>query len=164
MPSTMVSRVMSAPREQAWAVLSDVANARRWNSAWADIEFVSGQTHGPGTKFRARTSEGESYEFVVSAWVSPEYIEFTPVRDETERYSITLDSQAFRLVPEGPDITQVELIAKASTHGLKGLLVGLFFWRGYQKHGLNAALDALQSTLEAGQTSEPGNGVTSGAD
>src|SRR4029453_5167710 len=96
MPSTTVSRVMSAPREQAWAVLSDVANARRWNSAWAELEFVSGQTHGPGTKFRARTSEGESYEFVVSAWVSPEYIEFTPVRDETERYSITLDSQAFR--------------------------------------------------------------------
>jgi uncharacterized protein YndB with AHSA1/START domain len=164
MPSTSVSRVIAAPREQVWSVLSDLANARRWNSAWTSIEFVSGQTHGPDTRFRARTAEGESYEFVITAWVVPEYIEFTPVRDETERYSITLEAQAFRLEPEGEDATQVELIARASTHGLRGWLLGLAFWRGHQKQGLNTALERLQAALEPERSDEPHEGAASTAD
>ena len=164
MPSTSASRMIAVPREQVWAVLSDIANARRWNAAWASIEFVSGQSHGLDTRFRARTAEGDFYEFLVSAWVAPEFIEFTPVRDEAERYGIALESQAFRLAPDGPDATHVELIARASTHGLKGWLFGLIFWRGYQKQGLDKALDGLQSALEPGQSDKPQEGATSAAD
>jgi uncharacterized protein YndB with AHSA1/START domain len=147
MPSTSASRVIAAPREEVWALLSDITNARRWNAAWSSIEFVSNQTHGPNTQFRARTDKGEAFEFVISAWVVPEYIEFTPVRDETERYGITLESQAFRLNPEGAEATRVDLIARASTHGVKGWLLGLLFWRGYQRQGLNAALEKLDAAF-----------------
>src|SRR5688572_20410422 len=95
MPTTSASRVINAPQDQVWAVLSDIANARRWNSAWSKIDFASKQTHGPDTRFMAYTEDGNAYEFVISAWVAPEYIEFTPIRDASERYSIMLEAQAF---------------------------------------------------------------------
>jgi len=163
MPSTSASRVIKAPREDIWALLSDIANARRWNSAWSSIEFVSKQTHGSETQFRARTDEGEAFEFLITAWVVPEYIEFTPVRDESERYGITLESQAFRLRPEG-EATRVDLMARASTHGIKGLLLGLLFWRGYQKQGLNAALEKLESAFPSEETDGPHEEATPAAD
>jgi uncharacterized protein YndB with AHSA1/START domain len=163
MPSTSTSRVIKAPREHIWALLSDIANARRWNSAWSSVEFVSKQTHGPDTQFRARTVEGEAFEFLITAWVVPEYIEFTPVRDEREQYGITLESQAFRLQPEG-EATRVDLIARASTHGIKGWLLGLVFWRGYQKQGLNAALEKLESAFPSEEKDGPHEEATPATD
>ena len=154
MPTTSASRIIDAPRDEVWAALSDLANATRWNSAWSRIEFSSTQTHGPGTRFRAHTEDGSAYEFMVSAWVAPEYIEFSPIRDETERYGIMLESHAFHLLPEGDYATRIELIARSSTHGLRGWVVGLFFWRGYQKRGLHQALDTLGSLFD-GQEPEP---------
>lgn len=148
MPTTAAATVIRARREEVWAVLSDIANAARWNSAWKQIEFSSKQTHGPDTRFRAHTDSGDAFEFEVSAWVAPEYIEFSPVREEEETYGITLESQAFRLEPAGDGATRVELMAKASTHGGRGWLMGLVFWRGYQKQGLNAALETLRSVFE----------------
>jgi uncharacterized protein YndB with AHSA1/START domain len=148
MPATSVSRVINAPRDQLWATLSDIANARRWNSAWSQIEFTSNQTHGPGTRFRTRTAEGETFEFEVTAWVAPEYIEFSPVRDESERYNVIMEAQAFHLTSQGDAATAVELIARASTHGIKGWVIGLLFWSGYQKPGLNHALERLASIFE----------------
>jgi uncharacterized protein YndB with AHSA1/START domain len=150
-PSTSVSRVIGAPRDQVWAVLSDIANARRWNTSWSAIEFSSNQTHGPETRFRARTDDGNSFEFVVSAWVAPEYIEFSPLREESESYPIMLESHGFHLHSEGENATRVELIAQASTHGIKGWLLGTFFWRGYQKGGLSTALETLDSVFAADQ-------------
>jgi uncharacterized protein YndB with AHSA1/START domain len=149
MPTTSATRVIHAPRDKVWAVLSDIANARRWNSAWSKIEFTSKQTHGPETGFRAETEDGDTYEFVVSAWVAPEYIEFTPIRDETERYAIMLEAQAFRLAPEGDAATRVDLISRSSTHGPRGWVMGLLFWRGYQKQGLASALETLSSVFVA---------------
>jgi uncharacterized protein YndB with AHSA1/START domain len=158
MPTTSATRVIEAPQEKVWAVLSDIANARRWNSAWSKIDFTSNQTHGPKTRFRAETEDGSAYEFVISAWVAPEYIEFTPIREETERYGVMLEAQAFHLRPEGADATRVDLISRSSTHGPRGWLVGLLFWRGYQKQGLNTALETLSSVFENdkrdGQTEE----------
>lgn len=154
MPLTSASRVIQAPQDQVWAVLSDIANARRWNSAWSQIEFTSKQTHGPGTRFRAQTADANVYEFEISAWVAPEYIEFSPVREETERYAIMLESQAFHLAPEGDSATRVELIARSSTHGLRGWLMGLVFWRGYQKQGLGQALETLSSAFQSNESGE----------
>lgn len=164
MPSTSASRLIMAPREQIWSLLSDVASARRWNSAWSNIEFVSKQTHGPETQFRARTGDGETFEFVITAWVVPEYIEFTPVREDGERYGITLESQAFRLQPEGEEATRVDLVARASTHGIKGWLLGLLFWRGYQKQGLNAALEKLESAFASEETDDAHEDATPATD
>jgi uncharacterized protein YndB with AHSA1/START domain len=161
MPATSATRIVAAPRDQVWAVLSDIANARRWNSAWSQIEFTSNQTHGPGTRFQARTAEGEAFEFVVTAWVAPEYIEFSPVRDESERYNVMMEAQAFHLAPHGEATTAVELIARASTHGIKGWVIGLFFWRGYQKPGLNHALDKLASVFEPEEPEEAEGEATS---
>lgn len=148
MPSTSVSCVINAPREEIWAVLSDIAVAGRWNSAWSRIEFTSNQTHGSETRFRAHTDDGQTFEFQVTAWVAPEFIEFSPVRDEGERYGITLESQAFRLESVDETATRVDLSARASTHGIRGFILGLFFWRGYQKQGLNTALEGLSSIFE----------------
>jgi uncharacterized protein YndB with AHSA1/START domain len=147
MPRVSVSRLIAAPVEDVWAVLSDVANARRWNEAWSTIEFTSASTHGKGTRFRARTAGDEVYEFEVSEWVAPELIAFTPIREEHERYEVTLERHAFRLRPAG-DGTEVELSADASASGLMGRFVALFLWPGHQKHGLNEALDSLQAIFE----------------
>ena len=154
MPSTSASRVIHATQDRVWAVLSDIANARRWNTAWSAIEFTSNQTHGPGTRFRAQAEDGSAYEFVVSAWVAPDYIEFSPIRDEAERYGIMLESHAFRLSPQGENATRVELIARSSTHGPRGWLTALLFWRGYQNHGLAGALETLSSVLEPNEPGE----------
>ena len=135
-------------------MLSDIANAQRWNTAWTRIEFTSKQTHGPATAFRAHTADGETFDFVVSAWVVPEYIEFSPVRDEAERYGISLEAQAFHLQIASERSTRVELIARASTHGPRGWLLGLLFWSGYQKQGLNYALESLNSVFEPEETDE----------
>jgi len=164
MPSTSASRVLNAPRDEVWAVLSDIANAQRWNTAWTRIEFTSKQTHGSETAFRAHTVGGETFDFVVSAWVVPEYIEFSPVRDAAERHGITLEAQAFHLEPEGERSTRVELIARASTHGPRGWLLGLLFWRGYQKQGLSYALESLYSVFEPEETDEREQEVTPAAD
>jgi uncharacterized protein YndB with AHSA1/START domain len=147
-PSTSAATIVKARPEEVWVVLSDIANATRWNSAWKRIEFSSKQTHGPATRFRAHTESGDAFEFEVSAWVAPEYIEFSPVRADEESYGITLEAQAFRLEPAGEGATRVELIARASTHGVRGWLMGLVFWRGYQKQGLNAALETLRLVFE----------------
>ena len=154
MPTTSATRVINAPQDKIWAVLSDIANARRWNTAWSKIDFTSKQTHGPETRFRAQTEDGPAYEFVISAWVAPEYIEFTPIREETERYGIMLEAQAFHLRPEGADTTRVDLIARSSTHGPRGWLMGLLFWRGYQQHGLNSALETLSSLFDQDPSGE----------
>ena len=164
MPSTSASRLIMVPQEEVWALLSDIRNAGRWNSAWSSIVFTSKQTHGPDTRFRARTDGGETFEFVISAWVVPEYIEFTPVREDGERYGITLESQAFRLEPEGEEATRVELMARASTHGVKGWLLGLLFWRGYQRQGLNAALEKLEGAFSSEEFDEPQEEATPATD
>jgi uncharacterized protein YndB with AHSA1/START domain len=164
MPTTSASRVINAPQDQVWAVLSDIANARRWNSAWSKIDFTSKQTHGPETRFMAHTEDGNAYEFVISAWVAPEYIEFTPIRDESERYSIMLEAQAFRLAAAGAGATRVDLISRSSTHGPRGWLMGLLFWRGYQKQGLNSALEMLSSLFEQESPGEQSEEASPAAD
>lgn len=144
MPTTSVSRIIPAPAHAIWGVLSDIPNARRWNPAWDKVEFASNQTHGAGTRFRARVDD-RTFEFEISDWVVPEFISFTPIRDDDERYAITLESQAFRLKPLDDDVTSVEIIAHASTSGFRGIVMGLLFWAGHQKQGLINALDNLEA-------------------
>lgn len=149
MPTTSVSRTIAAPQDRVWAALADIANAGRWNSAWTRIEISSSQQGGLGTAFRAHTEDGSAFDFEVMGWLAPEYIAFAPIRgDDEERYPITLESHAFRLHPASDDHTHVQLIASASAHGVRGRIIGLFFWRGHQKHGLNIALDGLQALFE----------------
>ena len=163
MPTTSVSRIIPAPVHDIWQVLSDIPNARRWNPAWDKIDFATNQTHGVGTRFRAKVDEN-TFEFEISDWIVPEFISFTPIREEDELYAITLEAQAFRLTPVADDATNVELIAHASTRGFRGFIMGLFFWGGHQKQGLNHALDnvadlfappAEDETLEEIEDEEP---------
>ncbi len=149
MPTTSVSRVIAAPQQEVWAALADIANAGRWNSAWTRIEFLSIQQEGIGTSFRAHIDDGHAFDFEITQWTSPEYISFAPIRqDDSERYAINLESHAFRLRPADDHHTHVEVIASASTRGIRGRLISLFLWRGYQRHGLYSALDALQTIFE----------------
>ncbi len=149
MPTASVSRVIAAPQDQVWAALADIASAGRWNTAWTRIEFLSEQRQGAGTTFRAHTADGHAFDFRITGWAPSEYIAFAPVHGEdTERYILTLESHAFLLRPAGESHTRVELIASASAHGLRGHLIGLLLWPGHQKHGLNAALDALQALIQ----------------
>lgn len=143
MPTTSVTRILPAPVHDVWHVLSDIENARRWNPAWEKIEIISHQTHGAGTRFRAQVDE-HSFEFEISDWVVPEFISFRPIREEDEHYAVMMESQAFRLTQVDEDVTGVELIARASTHGVKGFVMGLLFWGGHQRQGLSSALDNLE--------------------
>lgn len=149
MPSTSVSRIIPAPAREVWEVLADVENAMRWNAAWKEVEITSSQTHGAGTRFRAKVDDEQSYEFEIADWVVPEFISFTPVYDPMEpAYSITLDGHAFRLTRIDEQATAVELIASASTHGFRGIVMGLFMWGNHQKPGLIRALDRLQAIFD----------------
>lgn len=149
MPSTSTSRVIAAPANEIWDALADVEKATRWNAAWKEVEITSSQTHGAGTRFRARVDEDQSFEFEIADWVVPEFISFTPVHDPTDPfYPITLDGHAFRLTKMDERTTAVELIASATSHGFRGIVMGLFMWANHQKPGLVRALDRLQALFE----------------
>jgi uncharacterized protein YndB with AHSA1/START domain len=149
MPSASVIRIIAAPAHDIWSVLSDIENAPRWNPSWKKIEIISTQTHGSGTRFRAQVDEKQAFDFEVAEWVVPELISFTPIRDPMEPlYSITLEGHAFRLSKIDERTTNVELFAYASTHGFRGIVMGLFMWAGHQKPGLSRALDHLQALFE----------------
>jgi len=149
MPSASVIRTIGAPVHDIWTVLADIENARRWNPSWKEIEMISTQTHGAGTRFRARVDEKQAFDFEVAEWVVPEFIAFAPIRDPMEPlYSITLEGHAFRLSKIDEQTTSVELFAYASSHGFRGLIMGLFMWKGHQRPGLSRALDHLQALFE----------------
>jgi uncharacterized protein YndB with AHSA1/START domain len=160
MARVAVSRVVNAPQRDVWALLSDVANAGRWNKAWTEIELTSPQTHGIGTTFAAHTETGDTYEFAVCEWVAPERIAFCPVRDEAEEeYSITLESHAFQLKPAENESTLLELSANARPRGLRGRFLATFFWPGHQRSGLNFALERVAEIFEGdGSTEEHDTG------
>lgn len=148
MPTASVSRVIRAPQREVWALLSDVSQAGRWNKYWTSIEFLSSQTHGAGTRFRARAESGDSFVFHICDWDAPQRIAFCPVRDALEQYSIMLDSHVFEVQPVSDGESSLTITAHASARGLKGRVLALFFWSGHQKGGLNAALDAIQAIFE----------------
>ena len=167
MPSVTASIAIPATPERVWAVVSDVANAQRWNKAWSSIEMTTTLSEGRGTRFRAHV-EGEggadqSFEFEVTEWVAPEFIVFTPVRDPyEEQYQITLDWHSFRIVPLEEGSARVELTAKATTRGLRGGLVGLILWPwhmavwpGHQKRGLEVALSSLAELFGVAPPDDP---------
>src|SRR3990172_6883275 len=100
MPSVSVSPAFAAPPPQVWALISDVQNARRWNSAWAFIEFLSSQRHGIGVTFRARTEDGDAFDFEITEWQPGEHIAFAPVRaGDWQPYPLALESHSFHLPP-----------------------------------------------------------------
>jgi uncharacterized protein YndB with AHSA1/START domain len=149
MPTTKVERVIEAPPEEVWAAISEIDRFKEWNSRWIRIELTSETTRGTGASFRAFTEEGDRFDFRITGWVENEFVEISPVREFDERHGITLQSQSFRIAPadEGT-ATWVEVAAQVSTHGPRGWLLGLVFWPGYQKKGLNEALNSLQALLE----------------
>jgi uncharacterized protein YndB with AHSA1/START domain len=148
MPSVTASISVPATPEQVWAVISDVANAQRWNKAWSRIEMTTGLGGGRGTRFRAHVTDedggDQAFEFEITEWVAPEYIVFTPIRDpEEEQYQITLDWHSFSIVPLDGENTRIDLTARATTRGLRGRFAGLLLWPGHQKPGLEEALNSL---------------------
>jgi hypothetical protein len=153
MATAKLSRVIQAGQSDIWALLSDISQARRWNKYWATISFDSAQTHGVGTRFSATTEDGDIFVFDVCDWEVPRRIAFCPVRRESERYAIMLDSHIFELRAVGDDACELTITANASASGLRGRLIALFFWAGHQKEGLSSALDAIQSVFEPEQPS-----------
>jgi uncharacterized protein YndB with AHSA1/START domain len=149
MPSTSVSRVIRAPQQDIWALLSDIEHANKWNRAWTGIRFTSGQTHGSGTTFRAAMGDGDdSFDFEVCEWSAPERIAFCPIRHPGEMYSITLESHKFEVRALTDGESEVTITAKARAHGIRGRIMAMFFWSGHQEEGLNTALDSIQTIFE----------------
>jgi hypothetical protein len=139
---------MAAPPSEVWYVVADVENARRWNPAWSRIEITSAQRHGLGMTFRAHVEGDEAYDFEVVDWSRHKRIAFAPIRSAGEDYAINLESHIFDLRGAGEGVTNVTLTAVANTRGLKGRFIGLFFWPGYQKQGLNEALELIAAIVE----------------
>jgi uncharacterized protein YndB with AHSA1/START domain len=146
-----VSGLIPAPQPAVWALLSDIANANRWNQAWTGIEFTSNQTHGTGTRFRAHTEDGNSYEFEIATWSAPEHLEIRPLRGPEEpRYPVMLESHEFRLASiEGGESTMLDLRANATAHGIRGRLFAALIWPGHQKEGLGAAIETIAGVFAA---------------
>jgi len=163
MASVSESRVIAATPVEVWAVLADVENARRWNAAWRKIEVTSPQRTGLGTTFVAHTEGGDEYSFEITEWSPPQRIGFAPIRNEEERYGIVLDSQVFELSEVGEGHTLVKLTARATAHGVRGHVVARLLWPGYQRHGLQLALEALQALFEPDAEGEAGEGPDNGS-
>jgi uncharacterized protein YndB with AHSA1/START domain len=153
MPRITVSRLVEAPQHEVWTLISDIANAGRWNRSWTKIEFTSQQSHGPGARFRAHTEPGDAFEFEISEWSAPDRIAFRPIRNPSEpAYSMTLDAHVFDLRPAGGEgQTLVEITAHATARGFRGRVIAMFFWAGHQREGLSAALDAIAAVFEPEQ-------------
>lgn len=148
MPRVRAERVIAAPPAAVWPAISEVRRLADWNSHWARIEPTSEAERGTGASFRAFTEEGDRFEFRITGWIEGEFVEISPVRDHDERHGITLQSQSFRIAPaDGGSSTWIQAEAHVSTHGPRGWLLGFVFWPGYQKRGLNAALDSLEELL-----------------
>jgi len=162
MASVSESRIVGATAGEIWAVLADVENARRWNATWRKIQITSSQRHGLGTTFVAHTEGGDEYAFEITEWDPPIRIAFAPIRDQGERYGIVLDSQVFELSEVGEGDTLVKLTARATAHGLRGHIVARLFWPGYQRHGLQLALEALQALFEPEAEGEEEEGAGAG--
>ncbi len=149
MPTTKVSRIIGASQAQLWALLSDVEHADRWNRAWTEIEMTSAQTHGVGTRFRAKMEGGDDFfEFEICDWSAPERIAFCPVHAAHELYSITLESHVFQVRAISDQESEVTITARATARGLRGRVVSMFFWANHQEGGLNHALDAIQRLFQ----------------
>jgi uncharacterized protein YndB with AHSA1/START domain len=163
-PHVSVTREIPASQAEVWSLLSDLANAGKWNSAWTRVEFLSNQTHGIGTQFSAHTESGDAFEFEIATWSSPECLEIRPIRSSDEpEYPVMLESHEFRLSPlDTENDTLVELRANASSHGIRGWLIATFIWPGHQREGLMVALDGVFDALvpdsekvEPGEPPEP---------
>ncbi len=160
MPSVTVSISIPATPEKVWAVVSDVANAQRWNKAWSRIELTTALSEGRGTRFRAHVDDedgaGHAFEFEITEWLAPEHIVFTPIRDpDEELYQISLDWHAFRIVPLDGENSRVDLTAQATTRGLRGRFAGLLLWPGHQRPGLEEALSSLAELFGVEPADDP---------
>jgi|GEM_PF-1128219 len=151
MPTVSARGMIDAPQEEVWAALADIENAGRWNKAWARVEFLGEQRHGLGTVFRTYSADGGSAEFEVVAWEPPDFLAFAPrsapLRPPADRF-LTVESQYFYLRPNDDGRTELNLVATASTHGLRGWLMGHLLWPGYQRQGLRRALAAIAALFE----------------
>jgi uncharacterized protein YndB with AHSA1/START domain len=147
-PSASVKRVVDAPVQEVWAVISDLEHAKQWNHAWDSIEITSAQRHGVGTTFRANVGEGMAFDFEVTDWSNHERLTIAPIRHPTERYPLMLEEQTFLLREAPDDMTFIELKSVASAHGVRGRIYGMFFWAGHQQGGLNEALDRIEDIVD----------------
>lgn len=129
-------------------MLADIENAKQWNRSWDSIEITSTQRHGVGTTFRAHLEGDMAFDFEIVDWSNNERIAIAPIRDDGERYAMQLEEQIFTLREAPDDMTEIELKAVASVHGVRGRIYGLFFWSGHQQAGLNEALDAIEDTVD----------------
>jgi len=144
-PTVSARRRIDAPIDDVWAVLSDLKNAQRWNSAWENIELEGEGGAGEGAVFVVRSEDGLSNEFQISAWQPPQHVAFTPHGRHPEGgdYWISVEGQDIYLRPAGAEKTEVTVSATARTHGLRGWMVGLLVWPGFQRKGLKGMLDSL---------------------
>ncbi|MEO8458047.1 MAG: SRPBCC family protein [Chloroflexota bacterium] len=149
MPTTSVSRPIHATQQQVWDLLSDLEHAARWNKAWTRIDFTSTQHHGVGTTFRA-AMEGtiQTFDFEVCDWSAPDRIAFCPIREADESYSIELEQHTFEVRALSDTESEVTITARASVHGIRGIVMGTFFWAGHQRQGLDYALDSIQEIFQ----------------
>ncbi|GBD14769.1 hypothetical protein HRbin25_00651 [bacterium HR25] len=150
MPTVRARRLIPAPREAVWAVVSDLASAPRWNRAWRRVEVVG--EAGVGAVLRAEAEDGQTGEFEVAAWEPPERIVFVPRRGGPEEGSswLLLEAQGLRLLERAEGATLVVMEARARIRGLRGLVAGWLLWPGYQRQGLEAALERLAALFPGG--------------
>ena len=66
MPTVSASRRVHAPIDDVWAVLSDLKNAQRWNSAWENIELEGEGIVGEGVVFLVRGEDGLSNDHALA--------------------------------------------------------------------------------------------------
>ncbi len=144
------SRIVEAPLEEVWALVADLERAPRWNRAWARVA-IEGEPR-VGALVRAWSVEGEEASFRLVEWRPPFSLALAPVLAPGEEGPwLFLLEQRIELRPaKGPRRTLVSMEARARLRGLRGLVLGLILWPGYQRRGLAAALEALAALAEGG--------------
>jgi len=107
-----------------------------------------------GATVRAWDEEGQEVAFRLVDWRPPFSLALAPLPEREEGPQprwLVLEEQGIRLQPaERAGHTLVTMEARARVRGVRGLVLGWLLWPGYQRRGLNAALEALAALAEGG--------------
>lgn len=137
------ARTIHAPVEQVFAVVSDVRNFAKAVPHILDIEFMTDQQHGAGTKFReTRDMNGKTASVVIEV---AEYQENESVRMVSDEGGTIWDS-VFRVEPKG-EATELSLVMEVKPHKITAkMMVPLI--SGMVRKGVEADMDAVKEYCE----------------
>ncbi len=139
-----IRRSIGAPVHRVFEAVSDISNFRKAVPNIVDVEFLTDQRSGVGTRFReTREFKGkqQSTELEVTEYEPDDH-----VRLVTDVHGTVWDT-VFTVKPEGEG-TELEMVMDARAYRLLPRLLNPIF-RGFVKKAVAADMDAVKAFCES---------------